>query len=147
MKRDVLIPTHAYAKTTATMAAWSLSTLDPLNGDRLKRQANGLRMLAAEFVTFYRKRPPSSAGYAGLSVLRGDHAVCCHRLFRKRATRHAATDDAYVTQTGNDIQIQIALAHGAKGPAGGHRELTAAGPWPVGRSRQTSPSHATGGRT
>ena len=43
--------TNVYAKTTATIAAWNLSTFEALNDDRIKRQANGLRMLDAEFVT------------------------------------------------------------------------------------------------
>lgn len=43
--------TNVFAKTTATIAAWNLSTFEPLDGDRIERQANGLRMLDAEFVT------------------------------------------------------------------------------------------------
>lgn len=43
--------TNVFAKTTATIAAWNLSTFERLNDDRIKRQAKGLRMLDAEFIT------------------------------------------------------------------------------------------------
>jgi len=43
--------TNIYAKTTATIAAWNLSTFESLDDDRIERQAKGLRMLDAEFVT------------------------------------------------------------------------------------------------
>lgn len=43
--------TNTYGKTTATIAAWNLSTFESLDDNRIKRQADGLRMLDAEFVT------------------------------------------------------------------------------------------------
>lgn len=43
--------TNVFAKTTANIAAWNLSTFEPLDDDRIKRQATGLRMLDAELVT------------------------------------------------------------------------------------------------
>ncbi len=43
--------TNVYAKSTATIAAWNLSTFESLDDERIKRQSNGLRMLDAEFVT------------------------------------------------------------------------------------------------
>lgn len=43
--------TNVFAKTTATIAAWNLSTFEPLSDARIERQADGLRMLDAEFIT------------------------------------------------------------------------------------------------
>lgn len=43
--------TNVFAKTTATIAAWNLSTFKRLGPARIKRQADGLRMLDAEFIT------------------------------------------------------------------------------------------------
>ena len=43
--------TNVFAKTTATVAAWNLATFDALDDARIKRQARGLGMLDAEFIT------------------------------------------------------------------------------------------------
>ncbi|MFK8056207.1 MAG: GMP synthase [Saprospiraceae bacterium] len=43
--------THTFAKTTASIAAWNLATFESLSDDRIKLQANGLRLLDAEIIT------------------------------------------------------------------------------------------------
>jgi endonuclease/exonuclease/phosphatase family metal-dependent hydrolase len=42
---------NVFTKTTATIAAWNLATFEPLDDERIKRQAHGLRLLDAELVT------------------------------------------------------------------------------------------------
>jgi endonuclease/exonuclease/phosphatase family metal-dependent hydrolase len=51
MMKEGIMTTNVFAKTTATIAAWNLSTFEPLDDNRIKRQAIGLRMLDAELVT------------------------------------------------------------------------------------------------
>lgn len=43
--------TYSFAKSTATIAAWNLSTFESLDDNRIKRQAEGIMMLDAELVT------------------------------------------------------------------------------------------------
>lgn len=43
--------TNVFAKSIATIAAWNLSTYERLDNDRIERQAKGLRLLDAEFIT------------------------------------------------------------------------------------------------
>ena len=45
------MPTNTFKKTTATIGAWNLATFDPLDDSRIKKQAEGLRMLDAEVMT------------------------------------------------------------------------------------------------
>ena len=42
---------NVFEKTTATVAAWNLSTFDPLSDERIEKQAKGLALLDAELVT------------------------------------------------------------------------------------------------
>ena len=42
---------NTFEKTTATVAAWNLSTFDPLSDERIEKQAKGLALLDAELVT------------------------------------------------------------------------------------------------
>ncbi len=51
--------TNIFTKSTATIAAWNLSTFEPLDDERIKRQAKGLSMLDAEFVTLVEIRNES----------------------------------------------------------------------------------------
>lgn len=43
--------TNVFRKSTATIAAWNLATFEHLSAERIKKQADGLAMLDAEFVT------------------------------------------------------------------------------------------------
>lgn len=43
--------TNVFAKSVATIGAWNLSTYERLDEDRIERQAKGLRLLDAEFIT------------------------------------------------------------------------------------------------
>jgi len=43
--------TATFSKSTASIAAWNLATFEDLSTERIKRQADGLRLLDAEFVT------------------------------------------------------------------------------------------------
>ena len=43
--------TNLFAKSTATIAAWNLATFESLSEARIKKQAQGLHLLDAEFTT------------------------------------------------------------------------------------------------
>jgi len=45
------MPTSNFSKSTASIGAWNLATFERLTAERIKRQADGLRLLDAEFVT------------------------------------------------------------------------------------------------
>ena len=42
---------NTFEKTTASVAAWNLSTFDPLSDERIEKQAKGLALLDAELIT------------------------------------------------------------------------------------------------
>ena len=42
---------NVFEKTTATVAAWNLSTFDTLSDERIEKQAKGLALLDTELVT------------------------------------------------------------------------------------------------
>lgn len=45
------MPTTTFSKTTASIAAWNLATFDRLSDERIKLQADGLKLLDAELIT------------------------------------------------------------------------------------------------